>query len=269
MRLLIPHCIALTLFCSGVVFGQSRPANKAGQNAPANRTVEVRLSDGKSATGSFVTIDNQKIVISIAAKHHTFLLKDIAGISFPKIIAKAPVPQTSHCDLTLKDSPAIRGLRLAMTKKEINDRFAEYGKGFQHPLACQRRIIEDGREFYSCDNSFNDYNDYLIRKPVLGFTGIDEIELSFFQDALHSIRVKYSSTQAQFSEEQFKSKIVETLNLPSLGWTSGYRKNTLRCAEFEVSLSSEYMGSVLESTNLLTAQRIAESEELKRKNFKP
>lgn len=164
-------------------------------------------------------------------------------------------PKIKPCELTLKDAPVIKGLKLGMTRDEVQKAFGVEQTDKRSPFYYfGAKILPNGVAHYRF------YNFTL--KELDGFQDISVLELDFFYSEVHSLTVEYSKESANFTNEQFRLKISESFNLPVDGWSN----SSLKCAEFEVEVSS---GNILILTNLLTSEKIKESEKKKRETFKP
>lgn len=178
-------------------------------------------------------------------------------------------PKVKPCDLTLKDAPVIRGLRLGITRDDVQKAFGVGSNDERSPFYYKGADIKSNGILH-----YEFYDSTL--KALTGFSGITVLELDFFDGEVHRITVKYTESTANFTAEQFRLKIIENFNLPAEGWvdSSFYYGNgvsfptgkKLNCSEFEIEL---IYGSTLRLTNILTTKKIEESEKNKRDRFKP
>ena len=177
--------------------------------------------------------------------------------------------ESKPCSLTLNNSPVIRGLKLGMTRGEVQQAFGVPSNDERSPFyfISPTRKSTDVLQYTFYDSTL---------KKLIGFQGISKLEMELFEDTLHSLKITYSDSTASFSEKDFKNKIIESFNLPVDGWlgkdyylgeaVSFPTAEGLRCAEFEIKISS---GNALTLTNLVTSQKIKNNEENKRNVFKP
>jgi len=182
----------------------------------------------------------------------------------------AEKPKPKPCELTLKDAPTIKSLKLAITKENVEAILKVSGNKEDAFYYATDSLLPNGIKQYIFR-----VNSYMLSFPS-DFWDIDTLKLEFFDKQLHRIEVRYGEDAAKFTREQFKAKISEVFNLPVEGWSSSqfYSDGSisfpiaekLQCAEFQVEV---YLGHTLTLTNLLTTQKIEEIEEEKRKTFKP
>lgn len=168
-------------------------------------------------------------------------------------IVSAPTrPIQKTCDLTLKDAPVLRGLKVNMNENEVAEVFGvEDVRSIEPYLGAD--VLSNGtsnRTYY--DNNLKKYSD---------FFGIRFLELNFFGAFLHQISIKYAESYANFSDEELKKTFVEKFNLPNDLW----ERNSIKCKEFELSIDLRK----ITLTNLIVEQKITQAEEQKRKVFKP
>lgn len=164
----------------------------------------------------------------------------------------------AQCDLTLKDAPDLRGLKLGMSKKEVQAVFGVSNEDETSPFYFTNPEIR-----FNGVRSYKFYSNTL--KKLTGFYNIDNLTLEFFDGELHFIEAEYFRSYANFSAEQFKLKISETYQLPN-SWAG----NKLKCKEFEIDIKESYVtGNEISFYNLLTSEKIKIEEQKKQDKFKP
>jgi hypothetical protein len=244
----------LILFLFTSVFTLSIPA----QRKPITKSVKVQPQKIKEVTEQIATtLDGKSVVI-----------KSDGTWQFSAVQETPQQPKVKPCELTLKDAPVIRGLKLGITQDSVERLFG---------IGSDNKTLF----YYGSEKTFpNDLSHYTFYNSSLekftALSDIDSLELDFFRDELHSIKVRYSDKAGIFTKEQFKSKISEVFKLPVEGWANSQFyietdvsfpiAEKLKCAEFEVEIS---LGNTLTLTNGFTSQKIKEIEEDKRKTFKP
>lgn len=177
----------------------------------------------------------------------------------------APINTTktneTSCQLMLKDSPNIRGLKLGMFNTKVRD---VVGDDF---MLFQKEEPNGVKTTTLYDTSLKDKSD---------FNGVARLILSFYEWQIHKIDIKYDESAVNLKNEELKAKLIETFNLPSDNWENSnpsifesiitYSGQELTCKDFKVEV---IRGNEILLTNLLTTKNIEENEKKKRDTFKP
>ncbi|HEV7642304.1 MAG TPA: hypothetical protein VGO50_00055 [Pyrinomonadaceae bacterium] len=168
-----------------------------------------------------------------------------------------PQPRNIECNLTLAQAPDIRGLRLGMTRAEVQNAFGLQRESDSPFYTFGPTILPT--EIYQ----YRFYSSTLEKLPK--FNNVDKLNLEFFGGYVHLLGIKYSPSAAHFNLEEFKSKLSESFNLPIEAWSN----DSMQCRDFKISVSPGEFGDYLELTNLITSEEIKQSEKRKRDAFKP
>lgn len=234
----IKFFVLIIVFFSLSVFGQLKPKTDTKKIEKKNDTVttqKARTENGKSV-----------------------ILKSDGTWEYEQ-------PKEVRCDLRLNNAPKIRSLRLGMTKDEVLNVFDD--------------IYDNKSPFFERRSPFLYARPDILRNGVVSYVfyntyGFDALQMDFFNSDLHQFVVKYSEATVNFTNEQFRLKIIESFNLPDSDWEDSYTTyffsrglgKKIECAEFEIEVAG---GNILAMTNLITSKKIEESEQRKREVFKP
>ena len=160
-------------------------------------------------------------------------------------------PEINKCNLTTKDAPALRGVRLGMTPEEVSkvlkypivpSESGTYARYLEvDPLTKKETVI-------SGQVNVGDFSVYLpIKEEQLNanpdLKGVEVFFGSFFNNKLYSMLMKYDEKLYNFgSLEKFISTVSVTINIPQEIWLiTEYptRRNAIAdCQNFYVSASS-------------------------------
>lgn len=134
----------------------------------------------------------------------------------PKISTPAPI---EPCNLDLKQSPALRGLRLDMPKAEVRK---------EYPLMT---ITPDPVKSSGIALS------HQISNPAHQ-ENLDRITILFRNDKIFSILLTYNDLIKWDSAEEFAAKVSENLNLPRAAQrkASGVAYYSINCGQFGVRM---------------------------------
>ena len=159
----------------------------------------------------------------------------------------------NQCKLKISELPQsaeLRGFRLGMTMDEVKARVPQVVFGRTDALGTSKTTI-------------NPYFDPKIDKS--GFADVRSISLDFFDGRLVSLWIGYEPTFKWQLVEDFVAGISTALSLPS-AWASWRgRGQQLRCADFELTVSTIARGPSfrifdLTAEEALTARRNAAEE---------
>ena len=153
------------------------------------------------------------------------------------------------CDLTLKDSPEIRGLKLGMTKKEVEKVF---------PSIDIKPVM----------NIFKESD----LSKLEGFENLKTLDIFFntsFSDKVEpkitNLLFVYKNDIEWNSINEFAQNLSDNLNLPFEFWKFSYDKADMNCKDFRVEIRENFI--LLKS--LIIENKIKEYNEKKKKEFKP
>jgi hypothetical protein len=193
------------------------------------------------------------------------------------ILGRAKVDQTSACDLSIRQAPEVRGIRLGMSLKDVTARLRS--PSLPEPDSCGRQTLEF------------DWADNLLGQPAprpREFSGVRRLRLGFLDGQLAYFRVTYDAEAAQMRLDQFRATLSSSLKLPGVwrragdggAWDQPY---SVGCNGFEVIAGYnvgpyvEYhdtagLDTLLKRSTEARIRRLREREaerERKRSEFKP
>lgn len=162
-----------------------------------------------------------------------------------------------QCDLTLKDAPAIRGLKFGMSGDQV--------------------IATIGKPLKTLDPDANNwaYNPGMQLTDVKGLDGITLLSLSFYNGKLFNITVDYNPQITWKDAREFSQAISPSLKLPTNGWKfddMNSRRAEMVCKEFNIVIDTSAFG-ILIATDLVAEQKRRDDEKTRagewKKVFKP
>jgi hypothetical protein len=180
----------------------------------------------------------------------------------------------STCNLTISQSPTVRGIRLGMSAEEV---FALF------PGSAERQDYKDAILSAQVSPNYGVARLYFQPAAYLSpakerFSGIDSISITLFDGRATEISVAYTGYPkgpSWLNVDDFITKLSDAFALPSAkDWqTTGEFSKTLKCSGFEIrALLSNRNGYMSLSNNSYTEtvrQRAAADEERRRREFKP
>lgn len=172
-------------------------------------------------------------------------------------VLSAAIAAAAQCDLTLKDAPAIRGLKFGMSG---NDVAALIGP----PL---KTLDSDRNNWY--------YNPGMQQTDIKGLDGITLMSLTFYKDKLASITIDYNQQVTWKDAREFSQAISSNLNLPAAGWTyhqPGYRRAEMQCKDFDLLLDTSAFAILIATDRVAQQKKLADEKERGdewKKAFKP
>jgi len=224
--------LLFVLIFASSVFGQKKASIKPKPTPPAKITViQATTKDGK-------TVD---------------LRSDKTWEYSTPVVTSVVNTEIKKCELTLKDVPALHGLKVGMARNEIERLFS--GERMEEIATYLGGKLYDRGVIL-----FEYYYRNLEKYP--DFRDVEELEMYLWRDVLHKVVTRYKKSSGDFSQEQLREKLSQSFNLSPDLWQS----NTISCKDFELSVDRSHEISL---TNLITSQEIKESEERKRKSFQP
>lgn len=171
---------------------------------------------------------------------------------------KPPINNTSKlelsendqgCNLTLLNSPTIRGLKLGMTKETFIN------------MAPSDLVVTGDTLLFKGD----------LDKET-NFKNILFVEGKFFEEKLYDLRISYWMDSAKWkSNQDFAKNISENLNLPYTMWVHNYSSSDISCKGFSIKVWSIPPNIQLTDENVIKAKKATEDKAIKEKNdaFKP
>lgn len=169
----------------------------------------------------------------------------------PKTAAKTkPTPLSAQCDLTLANAPAIRGLKLGMSRSDAD------------------KIIPLDR--VTILNS-SDIRAYPKQGSAVGFENVLQVAARFVEDKLYNLEIEYDTDAIKWKNaKDFAENLSANFNLPARFWKYDAKNPVLsemRCREFSIKINSSLNEIALEK---ITAPQKIEQETQSRKSvFKP
>lgn len=221
---------------------------------PTIATIEAATKDGKPVTlrsdGTWQYAKQQPVKETqkpVAKASPTPTPKPVAKASptpTPKPVAKAsptpkpdvkPTPPSTpaNCELALKDSPVIRGLRLGMSRAEAN-----------RIIPQERVLVLDSPTIIAYPQFTN----------AAGFENVYQIIARFADEALSGFTIEYDADAKKWkSGKEFAKDLSDNFNLPYKYWKFNARNaaaSEMQCRDFTINLDS--------STNELTLKSISD-----------
>jgi hypothetical protein len=145
----------------------------------------------------------------------------VAGVSGQK--AKA-------CDLTIADSPTLRGLHLGQSLSELNERFPRLRTAFKDARSRMAKDVALGRISVSSHALFQAGDPIPEEFQDVVFT------LIFIDESLLGFYVEYATYEPDDVAE-FIKHVSQTTKLPAKGWAMTNSEDaSIKCRDFEAKL---------------------------------
>ena len=142
-----------------------------------------------------------------------------------------PAPKTGFQPCDLKDAPAIRSLRLGMSRRDVD-----------------RIIPTEGRVNYINSSTITAYPD-----ASSGFENIGQVTAQFNEDRLNVLEIDYDRRAVQWkSVEEFAVNLSDNLKLPRHAWDFRFKKwnrAEMKCKGFSLKINSEMNELTLENSD--------------------
>lgn len=169
----------------------------------------------------------------------------------PSPVAKIkPSPTPSQCDLTLKDAPVIRGLRLGMTRDEADV-----------VIPADRVTIINSSDIVSYPQFSN----------ARGFESVYQISAQFSEDRLSAFDIIYDADDVKLKNaKEFAAALSKDLKLSPGFWKYNARNLAVAempCKEFLIKIDSSENEISLQKIS--AAQKTAQEDVNPKKVFKP
>jgi hypothetical protein len=126
------------------------------------------------------------------------------------IIGSAKADKTSACELSMSQSPEVRGIRLGMSLKGVAARLHPFS--VSEPDPCGRQTLEF------------DWVDDLLGQPApqpQELSGVRRLRLGFLDGRLAYFRVTYDGEAAPMRLDQFRATLSSSLKLPGMWRRAG------------------------------------------------
>ena len=133
----------------------------------------------------------------------------------------SPSAPITECTLKLEQSPELRGFRLGMDIKQIVARFPDLN-------------LEPADEFGSRQGEIFPSSDRALLKKS-GFEGVERVALTFFDDRLISVSVRYDASIKWKDPDEFVSRIAPPLGLSGTWKPVDRWRRSLECDGFRVT----------------------------------
>jgi hypothetical protein len=174
-------------------------------------------------------------------------MKNVLLIALVLGSVSAAAAQTSNtgageCKLKLSQAPVVRGIHLGMTVNEVLAVFP----GADKNETLLRSLSEPRFGVINADVVPSYYG------SKERFVGIRSVNFGFLDGELNLFAVTYNGPDWK-NDEQFASKVAETLNLPGVeSWKPSLGGKALACDGFEVSVQmpTENWGNTIKVRNL-------------------
>ena len=240
---------------------------------PEITTIEAATKDGKAVilksngTWEYTKVETDKKNSSIPNPNPSPKPTPVTAVAAATPTPKpTPVPtpdiaakptktnESKQCELTLTDSPAIRGLQLGMSRTEVD------------------RIIPQDRVRILNSSAISAYPQF---GKTAGFENIYNITAQFLDEKLNLLEIVYDPTAVKWkNSREFAENLSENLKLPLRFWKHKPGITTvseMRCREFALEIDSEANQIRLEriftlQSNEPTKEQVQEKDN---KSFKP
>lgn len=152
----------------------------------------------------------------------------------PVIVAeKNPVPtptpnektkaflMSKECDLTMKDAPVIRGLKLGMAREEAD------------------RIIPLDRVRYLDSSAITAYPQF---SKSAGFENVYQVSAEFFEEKLSTLEIVYDPNAVKWKDaKEFAENLAQNFNVPYRFWKFNVKEpsvSEMRCRDFSIAIDA-------------------------------
>jgi len=162
------------------------------------------------------------------------------------------LPQSAPAQCTKKMSelpaaPELLGFRLGMTKEQIKARIPQTKFGHPDPFGVSKTTI-------------NPYFDETIDKSKL--EGVRSISLDLVDDKLTSIWIGFDDTFKVHTAEEFVKLLSQSLQVDGT-WSSKSRGQQLRCADFQLTVTTVARGPSFRLVDIAADDLVAERRQAK------
>lgn len=194
----------------------------------------------------------RRSITSSSTRHSPCLT--LIGLVFLLLPVGTVVSQDSQCKVKLSELPQaaeLSGFRMGMTMEQVKARVPQVAFGQTDDLGTSK-------------TSINPYFDSRIDKS--GFADVRTVSLDFLDGRVTSLWIGYEPTYKWSTVADFVKGISQSLSLPNAWSPWKSQGQQLKCADFQVTVSSLARGPSFRILDLtadatLTARRIAQEEE--------
>src|SRR5215211_5666815 len=171
-------------------------------------------------------------------------------ILFPLLLLLLSQSVSAQCTKKMSELPAapeLLGFRLGMTKEQIKARVPQTRFGSADPFGVSKTTI-------------NPYFDETIDKSK--FEGVRSISLDLVDEKLTSIWIGFDETFKAHTAEEFVKLISQSLQLDG-NWSSKSRGQQLRCADFQLIVTTVARGPSFRLVDIAAEDLIAQRRQAK------
>jgi len=174
----------------------------------------------------------------------------IRTILFSLLLLLLPQSVFAQCTKKISELPAapeLLGFRLGMTKEQVKARVPQTKFGHTDPFGVAKTTI-------------NPYFDETIDKSK--FEGVRSISLDLVDDKLTSIWIGFDDTFKAHTAEEFVKLLSESLQVDGT-WSSKSRGRQLRCADFQLTVTTVAGGPSFRLVDTAADNLVAERRQAK------
>lgn len=202
----------------------------------------------------------------------SFILLVVVASAFSQSVNQQT--SSSKCNLTLANSPAIRGLRLGMTAEELMALFP--GSAESNEVKNELALANNYPAFGVTRLSFASWQYPSAFKER--FAGIESVLVTLLDKRVTEFTVQYSSPSSSkmgvnwHGTEEFIARLSENFHLPPASYWELRSPGTLSCNGFEISVWGDSGGRIMLRDNSYLEQvkeRQMADDERRRREFKP
>jgi hypothetical protein len=224
--------------------------------SPVAKTSPTPKSSPVAKVTPIATPTPTPVQIVIAKPTPTPVIKPNPTVNPSPVAKSTPAPKTKAfieskiCELTLQDSPQIRGLKLGMPRTEADG------------------IIPGDRVRIINSSDIISYPQF---SKARGFETVYQISAEFLENRLSLLEIVYDTEDVKWkSAKEFAAALSTNFNIPSRFWKYNARNQSvaeMQCREFSIKIDS--------STNELSLQKMdapqktAQGEKSEKSTFKP
>jgi len=169
---------------------------------------------------------------------------------FSLLLLLLPQSVPAQCTKKMSELPAapeLLGFRLGMTKEQIKARVPQTRFGSTDPFGVSKTTI-------------NPYFDETIDKSK--FEGVRSISLDLLDEKLTSIWIGFDETFKAHTAEEFIKLLSQSLQVDGT-WSSRSRGQQLRCADFQLTVTTVAGGPSFRLVNTAADDLVAERRQAK------
>jgi len=171
-------------------------------------------------------------------------------LSFTLLLLLLPLTAPAQCTKKVSELPAapeLLGFHLGMTKEQIKARVPQTKFGSTNHFGVSKTTI-------------NPYFDETIDKSKFG--GVRSISLDLVDDKLTSIWIGFDETYKAHTADEFIKQLSESLQVDGT-WSSKSRGQQLRCADFQLTVTTVAGGPSFRLTDSAADDLVAQRRQAK------